>query len=147
MRHMSCLDLRAARRNTVHVSCPCPHPREHAAIRSKQCGWVKASRGDGNYRENRREKVFRTISEVANKREKWESGNLPRLYAKCLRVWVEKFTKIWFLSLPSVLTGSLQWEPYASVQPPPISPPPHPLSLAQECVSYARWQGWTIFIQ
>lgn len=84
-------------------------------------------------RENLREKALHTISKEPNEREKGESGkeNLLWLSAKCLWVWVEKFTKIWFLSLPSALTGSLQWEPYAFVQPRPTSPNhPPPSALA-----------------
>lgn len=37
----SCLDFRAARRDTVHTSCPCPHPREHTPITSKEFERVK----------------------------------------------------------------------------------------------------------
>jgi len=38
---MSCLDFRAAQRDTVHTSCPCPHPREHTPITSKEFERVK----------------------------------------------------------------------------------------------------------
>lgn len=41
MQHMSCLDFRATRRDTVHTSCPCPHPGEHTPITSKEFERVK----------------------------------------------------------------------------------------------------------
>lgn len=131
MQHMSCLDFRAARRDTVHTSCPCPHPREHTPITSKECERaqkVKTRRGG-----ERERNVCTKWKETA-----WDSWEIPStkesgkwndfrsrdpcfdcMQKVCDRGW-KKYTKIWFLSLPSVLTGSLQWEPYAPVHPLPI---------------------------
>jgi len=47
---MSCLDFRAAQRDTVHTSCPCPHPREHTPITSKEFERVKKRQEGGRER-------------------------------------------------------------------------------------------------
>ncbi len=70
-----------------------------------------------------------------------EQGPLLRLYAKCLWLWVEKVYKD---LIPVTAIGVDRKFTVGAVRLRP--PPPHPLSLAQECMSYADWQGWAIFI-
>ncbi len=125
---MSCLDFRAALTDTVHTSCPCPHPGEHTPITSKEC--ERARRGKKE-KQNlcTNWKVTTCIClwsyEIPRKKGiKWKGFKsrdpcFDCMWNVCDCGW-KKYTKIWFLSLPSVLTGSLQWEPYASVHPLPI---------------------------
>lgn len=86
MQHMSCLDFRAARRDTVHTSCPCPHPGEHTPITSKEFERVKRVKREREICAQCEKK--RIPRNLKNKRKSMErrreNGPLLRLYAKSL---------------------------------------------------------------